>query len=117
GNALPNPATLFAALALLVVLLSGLLHAMGVSVVNPATKDAVNVVSLMTVEGLHRMLTNAVTNFSGFAPIGTVLVAILGIAVAECAVNVVRLVTVEGLHRMLTSALTNSSGFAPNGTG
>mgnify|MGYP001183752188 CR=1 FL=1 len=83
GNALPNPATLFAALALLVVLLSGLLHAMGVSVVNPATKDAVNVVSLMTVEGLHRMLTNAVTNFSGFAPIGTVLVAILGIAVAE----------------------------------
>jgi len=83
GNALPNPATLFAALALLVVLLSGLLHALGVSVINPATKDAVNVVSLMTVEGLHRMLTNAVTNFSGFAPIGTVLVAILGIAVAE----------------------------------
>lgn len=83
GNALPNPATLFALLALAVVLLSGLFHTMGVSVVNPATHQAVGVVSLMTVEGLHRMLMNAVTNFSGFAPIGTVLVAILGIAVAE----------------------------------
>ena len=83
GNALPNPATLFALLAGVVVLLSGLLHAMGVQVVNPATHETVGVVSLMTVEGLHRMLMKAVTNFSGFAPIGTVLVAILGIAVAE----------------------------------
>jgi len=83
GNALPNPATLFALLAGLVVLLSGLLHALGIEVVNPANHQTVGVVSLLTVEGLHRMIMAAVTNFTGFAPIGTVLVAILGIAVAE----------------------------------
>lgn len=83
GNALPNPATLFALLALLVVVLSGIFHSMGVQVINPATKKAVDVVSLLSVEGLQRMLLNAVTNFTGFAPIGTVLVAIIGISVAE----------------------------------
>ncbi|MFM1852598.1 MAG: p-aminobenzoyl-glutamate transport protein [Verrucomicrobiota bacterium] len=83
GNALPNPATIFALLAGLVVLLSGVLHAVGVEVINPATKKTVEVVSLVSVDGLQRMVLNAVGNFAGFAPIGTVLVAILGIAVAE----------------------------------
>lgn len=83
GNALPHPATLFALFALAVVGLSGLFHALGVQVVNPATKQTVEAVSLVNVAGLQRMLLNAVTNFTGFAPIGSVLVAILGIAVCE----------------------------------
>jgi aminobenzoyl-glutamate transport protein len=33
--------------------------------------------------GLHRILTEMVTNFTGFAPLGTVLVAMLGIGIAE----------------------------------
>ena len=36
GNALPNPATLFVALAGLVVLVSWLCHSLGVTVTNPA---------------------------------------------------------------------------------
>jgi aminobenzoyl-glutamate transport protein len=40
-------------------------------------------VSLLTVDGLHRILTNLVGNFTSFAPLGTVLVAMIGIGVAE----------------------------------
>ena len=38
---------------------------------------------LLSVEGLHRILLNLITNFTSFAPLGTVLVSLLGIAVAE----------------------------------
>lgn len=83
GNILPHPATLFVILALLVVVLSAITSAAGVSVVHPGTGEVVRAESLLTVAGLHRIITSLVTNFTGFAPLGTVLVAILGIAVAE----------------------------------
>ncbi len=83
GNALPNPATLFAGAAVLVVLLSALASGLGLSVVNPANGQAITVVNLLSVEGLHRILTSLVSNFTAFAPLGTVLVAMLGIAVAD----------------------------------
>lgn len=83
GNALPHPATLFALLALLVVLASGLASWLGVSAQHPATGEPIAVVNLLSIDGLHRMSTSLVTNFTGFAPLGTVLVALLGIGVAE----------------------------------
>ena len=83
GNILPHPATLFVILALFVVVLSAITAGLGVSVVHPGTKEVVKAESLLTVAGLHRILTSLVTNFTGFAPLGTVLVAMLGIAVAE----------------------------------
>lgn len=83
GNALPHPATLFALLAVLVVLASGLAAWLGVSAPHPSTGAPIEVVNLMTLEGLHRISTSLVTNFTGFAPLGTVLVALLGIGVAE----------------------------------
>ncbi|MCW8870814.1 MAG: AbgT family transporter, partial [Proteobacteria bacterium] len=39
--------------------------------------------SLFSAEGLRRIVTGLVTNFTGFAPLGTVLVALLGVSVAE----------------------------------
>ena len=83
GNALPHPATLFAILALLVVLLSWVAAQMGVTVQHPGTGETVSPVNLLSIEGLHRILTNPVTNFTSFAPLGTVLVALIGIGVAE----------------------------------
>jgi aminobenzoyl-glutamate transport protein len=83
GNRLPNPSTLFAALAILVVFLSWVFARMGVSVTHPATGQPVPVISLLTVEGLQRMLTQLVPNFVGFPPLGTVLACLVGIAVAE----------------------------------
>lgn len=83
GNALPHPATLFALLALAVVVMSWLASMAGLSVAHPSTGEIVTPVNLMSIEGLHRMLTGAVTNFTGFAPLGVVLVALIGIGVAE----------------------------------
>jgi aminobenzoyl-glutamate transport protein len=83
GNALPDPTTLFALLALFVVVLSGVVAQFDLSVAHPATGETIRPVSLLSVDGLHRILTGAVTNFTSFAPLGTVLVAMIGIGVAE----------------------------------
>lgn len=83
GNALPHPATLFAILAALVLVASWIAAQFDLAVVHPATGSTVTSVNLLTIEGLHRILTNLVTNFTGFAPLGTVLVALIGIGVAE----------------------------------
>lgn len=83
GNALPHPATLFALLALGVVVASWLASLAGLSVAHPSTGEIVTPVNLLSIEGLHRMMTGAVTNFTSFAPLGVVLVALIGIGVAE----------------------------------
>ena len=83
GNALPHPTALFALFAAAVVVLSAVAAMFDLSVVHPGTGKVIEPVSLLTIEGLHRILTSTVSNFTGFAPLGTVLVALLGIAVAE----------------------------------
>ena len=83
GNALPHPATLFALMAVAVVVVSAIAVQFEVSAIHPGTAKPVVPVSLLTLSGLHRIMTDMVTNFTGFAPLGTVLVALLGIAVAE----------------------------------
>src|SRR5262245_45541992 len=83
GNALPNPATLFLIMAGLVVVASAIIAAAGVTVLHPKDGTPIAAVNLLSREGIRRMLTEAVKNFTGFAPLGTVLVAMLGIGVAE----------------------------------
>ena len=83
GNALPHPATLFAILAFAILILSDVSSRAGLEAEHPGTGETIQVVSLLTIPGLHRILTELVTNFTNFAPLGTVLVAMLGIAVAE----------------------------------
>jgi aminobenzoyl-glutamate transport protein len=91
GNLLPHPVTLFAILALGIVLLSGLLGWMGVAVEDPrplgakgvAEDGMIRAVSLLDGDGIRRIFTGLVDNFTGFAPLGVVLVAMLGVGVAE----------------------------------
>jgi aminobenzoyl-glutamate transport protein len=83
GNKLPHPATLFALLAVLVALLSGLFELFDVTTKHPGTGEEIKAVSLLSGDGLRRIVTNLVRNFTGFAPLGTVLVALLGIGLAE----------------------------------
>jgi len=83
GNRLPDPVSLFALLALLVVVMSWLCAHFGVSAIHPKDGSTVSVVNLVTREGVRRMFTDAVKNFMGFAPLGVVLVAMLGVGVAE----------------------------------
>ena len=47
------------------------------------TETTVSAVSLLTRDGLKFMFTSAVNNFTTYAPLGMVLVAMLGVGVAE----------------------------------
>jgi aminobenzoyl-glutamate transport protein len=83
GNRLPHPTLLFIILAGLVLLISALASMAGLSVIHPQTNESIAVVNLLSAEGIQRILTNTVQNFTSFAPVGTVLVAMLGLGVAE----------------------------------
>ena len=89
GNRLPHPIALFSIFAVAVVILSAICSALGVSATGELISDGklqettVTAVSLLTKEGLTFMLTNAVNNFTTYAPLGMVLVAMLGVGVAE----------------------------------
>ncbi len=83
GNALPNPATLFLLMAALTVVASAITSHLGITVVHPKDGSTIAAVNLLSREGVRRMFTEAVRNFTGFAPLGTVIVAMIGIGVAE----------------------------------
>jgi len=83
GNALPHPAVLFLILALTVLVLSAMGAILGWSGIHPGTGNSVDVVNLLSREGIHRVVLGTVSNFTGFAPLGVVLVAMLGIGIAD----------------------------------
>lgn len=83
GNTLPDPAVLFLILALLVIGLSGVAAWTGIAGVHPGTGQSIQPRSLLSLPGLHWILASMVTNFTSFAPLGTVLVSLLGIGIAE----------------------------------
>jgi len=91
GNLLPHPVTLFFLLAVGIVFLSGLFGWLGVAVEDPRPAGArgvaedgmIRAISLLNPDGIRRIFTNLVTNFTSFAPLGVVLVAMLGVGVAE----------------------------------
>lgn len=83
GNRLPDPLTLFAIAALLVIAVSWIFSTLGVTVVHPGTQETISVVNLLAPLSIQRMFTDAVKNFTDFPPLGLVLVTMIGIAVAE----------------------------------
>ncbi|MEX0779638.1 MAG: AbgT family transporter [Balneolales bacterium] len=91
GNLLPHPVTLFALFAMGVILISGIAEWFNLSVVDPrpegvagrSPEGTIEAVSLLNGEGLRMIIENLVVNFTSFAPLGTVLVALLGVGVAE----------------------------------
>lgn len=56
---------------------------MGISVVHPGTGETITAVNLLTVEQLQILLGNIVSNFQGFAPLGLVLVTMIGAGVCD----------------------------------
>jgi len=83
GNALPHPATLFGIFALIILVLSAVFGNLGVSADHPITGETFEAINLLTKEGLYDILTKMVKNFTAFAPLGIVIVAMLGIGIAE----------------------------------
>ena len=105
GNTLPHPATLFALFAFLVLILSWIISLFDLSVIHPGTKEVVKPLNLISVEGLHLIITQMVHNFTSFAPLGTVLVSMLGIGIAESSGLIgtsLRLMVISAPRKLLT---------------
>ncbi len=86
GNVLPHPVTLFVIFGGLVLILSAVASRLGLAVTLTrvdGSLDTVEATSLLSAEGIRYLFSSAVTNFTGFAPLGTVLVAMLGVGAAE----------------------------------
>lgn len=83
GNKLPHPATLFAILASLVVVISWVGDLLSLTAIHPADSSIISVKSLIGGEGLRWIYTNVTHNFVNFPPLGYVLAVMIGIGVAE----------------------------------
>ncbi|HSJ09533.1 MAG TPA: AbgT family transporter [Longimicrobiales bacterium] len=83
GNALPDPAALFLILMLLVWVLSALLAPIQFTEIHPVTGEPIRVNNQLSGDAIANFLSTMVTTFTSFHPLGVVLVALLGVGVAE----------------------------------
>lgn len=93
GNKVPHPAVIFILLIAAVIVLSHLVYLTGASVtyesINPETHQVERVTtkaqSLLTADGVRTMYVDLVKNFMSFNAVGIIIVAMLGVGVAESA--------------------------------
>ncbi|MFT4711962.1 MAG: aminobenzoyl-glutamate transport protein [Candidatus Azotimanducaceae bacterium] len=83
GNKLPDPALLFFILLLVVWVCSAIFSQLTYSHIDPRSGEAIVISNLLTGESLTWFTSNMVKTFVGFHPLGVVLVAMLGIGVAD----------------------------------
>ena len=83
GNRLPDPAVLFIALLFIVWVVSWALSYIDFGVTDPRSGEPLQVINQLSGTSLTTFFSKMVTNFAHFHPIGVVLVAMLGIGVAE----------------------------------
>ncbi len=80
---------MFVLLSIITVIASYILSNMNIVAEYETLKDGVSeavkvqVTNLLTKEAMSNFLTSIVTNFTSFAPLGVVLVSMLGVGVAE----------------------------------
>ena len=91
GNGLPNPATIFLILTGIVIVLSAICAALGVSVTydfldsasGEISQKTVQAVNLLAPDSIRHMVTTVVSNFTGFFALGTVFTIMIGVGVAD----------------------------------
>jgi aminobenzoyl-glutamate transport protein len=83
GNRLPDPAILFVIALLITWVVSAMLAPVQFAEIDPRTQQPITVISQLTGTALASFLANMVTVFVTFPPLGIVLVAMLGVGVAE----------------------------------
>jgi aminobenzoyl-glutamate transport protein len=91
GNKVPHPVILFLSLMLLVIVLSYVLQLAGLTIdhqrIDPVTHKveyvSTSIRSLLSAEGVRFIFESVVPNFINFAPVGIILVAMIGIGLAE----------------------------------
>ncbi|MEM6792941.1 MAG: AbgT family transporter [Acidobacteriota bacterium] len=83
GNKLPDPAILFLILMIATWVLSAALSGVAFTELDPRTEKPIEVKNQLAGPALASYLSQMVTIFTGFHPLGVVLVALLGVGVAE----------------------------------
>lgn len=83
GNKLPDPVFIFVWLIAILMGVSVLGSTQGWQVVNPVTQDVIQAQSLFSSENIRRLFEEMPKTLTGFAPLGYVLVVMLGAGVAE----------------------------------
>jgi len=83
GNKLPQPIILFFMLAGSILVISWFISLFDVAVQHPGTGETIQAINLLSKSGIQRIFTEAVSNFTQFAPLGVVLVAMLGVGIAD----------------------------------
>ncbi|MEV6864906.1 AbgT family transporter [Streptosporangium subroseum] len=111
GNALPHPFWLFWILSAILVVLSAALTGLGVSVVSPSDGETVAVRSLLSGDGLAMAVSTMIDNFASFPPMATIVVVIMGVAVAERSGFLTALMKV-GVSRVPASGVVFAVAFA-----
>ena len=108
GNNLPHPFILFFYLTTTVVLLTTLLSLIDVGAYHPATGDRIEVLNLLSSEGIHRIFSSVLSNFTGFAPLGQVLVIMLAVGLLDrlgLLANVLKAIVVAVPRKFITPML------------
>ncbi|GDX78505.1 aminobenzoyl-glutamate transporter [Deltaproteobacteria bacterium] len=108
GNRLPDPVVLFGIVAASIAIASAALA--GVSVEDPLGHGPVAVASLLDPDLFRRIWTDSVKNFAAFPPLGSVLVAVMGIGVAERS-GLIAAVLGRAVRRVPPSLLTAAMFF------
>ncbi|MEQ3653249.1 MAG: AbgT family transporter, partial [Glaciecola sp.] len=83
GNKLPDPAIIFFICLIIIWVCSAIFSQMTFEALDPRTGEAIEVKNLLTGAAMADFLSRMVGIFTGFAPLGVVLVAMLGVGVAE----------------------------------
>jgi aminobenzoyl-glutamate transport protein len=91
GNMVPHPAIIFFLLIAAVIVLSVIFSALGTTVtydgfdesIGDIVQQTTSVRSLLSGDGIRFMLTSPVSNFLGFTGVGVILVAMIGVGLAE----------------------------------
>ena len=78
----PHPATLFALLTLLLVLLTWIAEAYGLQTIHPSTHEPVVVQSVLNAEGMRWLLRHTVSNLYDYSSLGQVVLGLLALGLA-----------------------------------
>ncbi len=83
GNKIPDITILFISAFIIVCVVSAILSQVHFDYVHPTTGKNIAVNNMLSGENIVKLLSTMVTNYSGFPPLGMVIVATLGIGIAD----------------------------------
>lgn len=83
GNKIPDITILFISAFLIVCVISAILAQIHFDYIHPTTGKNIVVNNMLSGENIVKLLSTMVNNYSGFPPLGMVIVATLGIGIAD----------------------------------